>query len=189
VQLLVFAYVAPLVGLLGYHEAATFEREHRRRVWRLSPSVWGIACLVSGPVAVCFLLIGVKTTRRHVRVSLRSTGPSRTYAPPRHELAPPLVMPKPPPRPLVPRSLPATSPRLQQHWTAQPQAHPADAQKVYLFGPPVPLPAAGSASGWGAPDPAPVVANVGGTDLLPHGPQRGAPRLGMAGRHLTRRRG
>jgi hypothetical protein len=180
---LVLLDVAALVGLVGYNAAVSFETRYSKRVGRLPASVWGLACLIIGPVAVLLLLVAEHKTRRRAPASTSSLAPPPQPTVPRQPSAPQPQLAEPeqrwtaPPsqRSSVPRPKPPLAPRPQQRFTPRPQQHPSDPRKMYLFG--APQQPWAPAFGWSsAPLPAPRKGNVGGTDLLPHHSRHGSPR-------------
>jgi len=181
VQLVLF-YVAPMLGFVGRNQAASFERYHHKRPWGTPPSVWGIACVVLGPVAGCALLIAEHTTARRLDTTRAVASPQQPSALPSWSPAP-LPVPSAPPLPLrsAPRHLPPRPPQpapRPQHGLPHPQPHPTDAHRLYLFGIPHAQPAqqcaAPAGRGWSSPQYGGIPAgNVGGTDMLP---RRDLPR-------------
>ncbi len=184
---LILLYVAPMVGFIGHNQAANFERHFHKRPWGVPPAVWGLSCVLLGPVAACVLLIAEHSTGRRVGVpGRRSVGRARQPELASHpwDAAPPRVASSPPrppaplparvPRHLTPRlAAPANRP---QHADLHPQPHPTDAHKLYLFGiPETSQPCTAPATReWSNPQYGAVPAgNVGGTDLLP---RRDLPR-------------
>ena len=191
---LVLLDVAALVGLVGYNAAVNFETRYSKRAWRIPALVWGLSCLLFGPIAVLFLLVAEDKTRRRAPASTSSVAPpqqpsaqqqQRTRAQQQPSTPQQRLSPEPQQRWIAPpsqrHSVPVpkrpVAPRPQPHFTPRPQQHPSDPHKMYLFGAPQPQqPPWAPSFGWSSsPHPAPLTGNVGGTDLLPHRSRHPSP--------------
>ena len=71
-QQIILAYVAAIVGFVGYNEAANFERRHAQRPGGVPPWAWGALCLVFGPLAAAVLLVAERKTSVPVTRSILS---------------------------------------------------------------------------------------------------------------------
>jgi hypothetical protein len=188
---LVLLDVAALVGLVGYNAAVNFETRYSKRAWRTPALVWGLSCLLLGPIAVLFLLVAEHKTRRRAPASTSSVAPPQQPSVPQQRLSPaPQQRSTAPPsqRPSVPRPKQPLAPRPQQHFTPRPQQHPSDPHKMYLFGAPQPQQPWAPSFGWSSSSlPAPLTGNVGGTDLLPHRSRHPSPNTRNARERDLRR--
>ena len=194
---LVLLDVAALVGLVSYNAAVNFETRYCKRAWRIPALVWGLACLLIGPIAVLFLLVAQQKSRRRAPASTSSLAPPQQPSGPQQPPSAPHRLPSEPQqrwiappsqRPSITRPKPPLAPRQEQHLTPRPQQHPSDPQKMYLFGAPQPQQPSAPSFGWSSsPLPAPRTGNVGGTDLLPHRSRHPSPRKrNNRDRHLRR---
>jgi hypothetical protein len=150
-QQLVLAYVAAFAGIVGYVEAANFERFHHSRCWGMPASAWGVVCSILGPVGAAMLVVAHRRARREIFAATRRSTVVRVPAPDARR------------RVVASQSgaQPQTRPT-QSH--VRPRTDPMQVQRVFVYGDrPSPQPSARSASA-ASPCCAPP---GGGTDLLP----------------------
>ncbi len=181
-QQLILVYVAASCGLIGYAEAAHFERSHHTRCWGLPAWAWSAMCFGVGPLGAAMMIVAqhqVRTVGSSIRLS-PAVPASKPDAHERDVAAPANVVASSSSigpqslqrhRVLQPQQVDGTA--LRSH--ARPRPSASHGEKVYLFGDPQSLqPATPSPSSprTGCEVPTRGIRTGNETDLLPRRPPR-----------------